>query len=112
MAKPFRLWLSRVRSTTTGSIRTCSATLSKWFQECRSTSSSRRAFSTPLKMSDTFFVVPPEKKSRVAKTYAYKDGKLAETGFEELRAAQAVPFGGMGLYSTIRRLRAVSARCS
>jgi CubicO group peptidase (beta-lactamase class C family) len=54
----------------------------------------------PLKMQDTFFVVPSEKRNRVAKTYNTKDGKLAEKQPEKFEDT-AVPFGGMGLYSTI-----------
>jgi CubicO group peptidase (beta-lactamase class C family) len=56
----------------------------------------------PLKMQDTFFVVPAEKRSRVAKTYTTKDGKLVEREPEKWEAQDTkVPFGGMGLYSTI-----------
>jgi CubicO group peptidase (beta-lactamase class C family) len=56
---------------------------------------------TPLKMNDTHWVVPEEKLSRVAKTYSVKDGKLSETSMAELNHAAKVPYGGMGLYSTI-----------
>jgi CubicO group peptidase (beta-lactamase class C family) len=56
---------------------------------------------TPLKMNDTHWVVPEEKLSRVAKTYTIKDGKLGETSMEELNSTATVPYGGMGLYSTI-----------
>jgi CubicO group peptidase (beta-lactamase class C family) len=57
---------------------------------------------TPLKMNDTFFVTPREKLQRVAKTYTVKEGKLAEQGTEaDLSSLDTVPFGGMGLYSTI-----------
>ena len=55
----------------------------------------------PLKMNDTFFQVPEEKRSRVAKTYGFKDGKLGEISMDELRYSASVPFGGMGLFSTI-----------
>lgn len=55
----------------------------------------------PLKMSDTFFQVPEGKRGRVAKTYTIKDGKLSETSLEEVRSPATVPYGGMGLYSTI-----------
>jgi CubicO group peptidase (beta-lactamase class C family) len=56
----------------------------------------------PLKMNDTFFVVPADKKGRVAKTYTVKDGKLAEQAeMEELATAMPLPYGGMGLYSTV-----------
>lgn len=54
----------------------------------------------PLKMQDTFFVVPADKRSRVAKTYNTKDGKLVEKQPEKYEDT-VVPFGGMGLYSTI-----------
>ena len=54
----------------------------------------------PLRMQDTSFVVPAEKRSRVAKTYNTKDGKLVEREPEKFEDT-AVPFGGMGLYSTI-----------
>ena len=56
----------------------------------------------PLKMQDTHWVVPEEKMKRVAKTYGMKDGKLAETSMEDVRVSgPTVPYGGMGLYSTI-----------
>jgi CubicO group peptidase (beta-lactamase class C family) len=58
---------------------------------------------TPLRMSDTFFEVPKEKLSRVAKTYTVKDGKLSESPAEDLvgKATVTVPYGGMGLFSTV-----------
>jgi CubicO group peptidase (beta-lactamase class C family) len=56
----------------------------------------------PLKMNDTSFVLPAEKRSRFAKTYTTKDKRLAEQGRSpELPNEFTVPFGGMGLYSTI-----------
>lgn len=55
----------------------------------------------PLKMTDTAFVVPESKKSRVAKTYTLKDGKLIQQGSVAGVRETSVPFGGMGLYSTI-----------
>ena len=52
----------------------------------------------PLKMSDSHFVLPDSKRARLAKIYGLKDGKLeAQEGLE----AKGVPFGGMGLFSTI-----------
>jgi CubicO group peptidase (beta-lactamase class C family) len=52
----------------------------------------------PLKMSDSHFVLPDAKRPRLAKIYGLKDGKLeAQDGLE----AKGVPFGGMGLFSTI-----------
>lgn len=52
----------------------------------------------PLKMKDTHFVLPEAKRSRLAKIYTLKDGKLTEQpGLD----AKGVPFGGMGLFSTI-----------
>jgi CubicO group peptidase (beta-lactamase class C family) len=54
----------------------------------------------PLKMHDTFFVLPAEKRGRVAKTYMMKDGKLVEDPPEKFEDS-GVPFGGMSLYSTI-----------
>jgi len=54
----------------------------------------------PLKMQDTFFTVPPEKRARVAKTYTTKEGKLVLQEREKFEDS-SVPFGGMGLYSTI-----------
>jgi CubicO group peptidase (beta-lactamase class C family) len=52
----------------------------------------------PLHMRDTHFVLPESKRSRLAKIYGMRDGKLqAMDGLE----AKGVPFGGMGLYSTI-----------
>jgi CubicO group peptidase (beta-lactamase class C family) len=56
---------------------------------------------TPLKMNDTHWVVPEEKLRRLAKTYWVKDGKLSETSSEDLRYTPSVPYGGMGLFSTI-----------
>jgi CubicO group peptidase (beta-lactamase class C family) len=54
----------------------------------------------PLKMNDTHFDLPEEKKSRLAKTYTYKDGKLTAPQ-AIVDVPRKVPFGGMGLYSTI-----------
>ncbi len=51
-------------------------------------------------MHDTSFVVPAEKRARVAKTYKTKDGKLVEQERDKFEDS-GVPFGGMGLYSTI-----------
>lgn len=52
----------------------------------------------PLKMSDSHFVLPEAKRARLAKIYGMKDGKLeVQEGLE----AKGVPFGGMGLFSTI-----------
>jgi CubicO group peptidase (beta-lactamase class C family) len=56
---------------------------------------------TPLKMNDTHWTVPEEKLKRVAKTYTVKDGKLTEYSMPELNSTSTVPYGGMGLYSTI-----------
>ena len=56
---------------------------------------------TPLKMNDTHWRVPEEKLSRVAKIYTMKDGKLTENPSQEPRSGPVVPYGGMGLYSTI-----------
>jgi CubicO group peptidase (beta-lactamase class C family) len=58
---------------------------------------------TPLRMNDTFFDVPKEKLTRVAKTYTFKDGKLSENPPDDSvgKATPPVPYGGMGLYSTI-----------
>ena len=58
---------------------------------------------TPLRMTDTSFEVPKEKQGRVAKTYTVRDGKLVENPPDELvgRIPTGVPYGGMGLYSTI-----------
>ncbi len=52
----------------------------------------------PLKMTDTHFRLPDEKRPRLAKIYSRRDGKLVEQ-----RGLQTggVPYGGMGLYSTI-----------
>lgn len=55
----------------------------------------------PLQMKDTHFVLPKEKLSRLAKTYQVKDGKLVEADMGALKFNANVPFGGMGLYSTI-----------
>lgn len=52
----------------------------------------------PLKMTDTHFVLPDEKRPRLAKIYTQREGKLdVMDGLE----AKGVPFGGMGLFSTI-----------
>ncbi len=52
----------------------------------------------PLKMADTHFTLPDSKRPRLAKIYTLKDGKPApQNGLE----AKGVPFGGMGLFSTI-----------
>jgi CubicO group peptidase (beta-lactamase class C family) len=52
----------------------------------------------PLKMRDSHFVVPAEKRARQAKIYSLRDGRLtAQRGLD----ARGVPYGGMGLYSTI-----------
>jgi CubicO group peptidase (beta-lactamase class C family) len=52
----------------------------------------------PLKMADSHFVLPEAKRARLAKIYGMKDGKLeVQEGLE----AKGVPFGGMGLFSTI-----------
>jgi CubicO group peptidase (beta-lactamase class C family) len=52
----------------------------------------------PLKMKDTHFVLPEAKRSRLARIYTKKDGKLTpQDGLD----AKGVPFGGMGLFSTI-----------
>jgi CubicO group peptidase (beta-lactamase class C family) len=58
---------------------------------------------SPLRMNDTFFELPNEKRSRLAKTYTLKNGKLVENTPEDLvgKLPAAVPYGGMGLYSTI-----------
>jgi CubicO group peptidase (beta-lactamase class C family) len=53
---------------------------------------------TPLRMNDTHFVLPEAKRARLAKIYTSKDGKLTpQDGLD----AKGVPFGGMGLFSTI-----------
>ena len=54
-------------------------------------------------MNDTSFDVAKEKLTRVAKTYTVKDGKLSENPPDDLvgKATPPVPYGGMGLYSTI-----------
>lgn len=52
----------------------------------------------PLKMGDTHFILPAGKRSRLAKIYSIREGKLSDAGGLD---AKGVPFGGMGLYSTI-----------
>lgn len=54
--------------------------------------------STPLKMTDTHFALPEAKRPRLAKIYGLREGKL--TAMPGLQT-KGVPFGGMGLYSTI-----------
>jgi CubicO group peptidase (beta-lactamase class C family) len=56
---------------------------------------------TPLRMNDTHWVVPKEKLGRVAKTYGVRNGKLVEAPSAEADSTAKVPYGGMGLYSTI-----------
>lgn len=52
----------------------------------------------PLKMTDTHFRLPESKRARLAKIYSRREGKLvAQPGLQ----TGGVPFGGMGLYSTI-----------
>lgn len=52
----------------------------------------------PLKMTDTHFKLPEPKRARLAKIYSRRDGKLeAQRGLQ----TGGVPYGGMGLYSTI-----------
>jgi CubicO group peptidase (beta-lactamase class C family) len=52
----------------------------------------------PLKMPDSHFVLPDAKRPRLAKIYNLREGKLAPVDGLE---AKGVPFGGMGLFSTI-----------
>jgi CubicO group peptidase (beta-lactamase class C family) len=54
---------------------------------------------------DIHFTLPPEKLPRLAKTYGLKDGKLAQTTLDAVGSVSNVPFGGMGLYSTIEDAR-------
>ena len=52
----------------------------------------------PLKMTDTHFRLPEEKRARLAKIYSRREGKLVpQRGLQ----TGGVPYGGMGLYSTI-----------
>ncbi len=52
----------------------------------------------PLKMADTHFRLPESKRPRLAKIYSRREGKLAaQPGLQ----TGGVPYGGMGLYSTI-----------
>lgn len=52
----------------------------------------------PLKMTDTHFRLPEAKRARLAKIYSRREGKLvAQPGLQ----TGGVPYGGMGLYSTI-----------
>lgn len=52
----------------------------------------------PLKMTDTHFKLPEAKRARLAKIYSRREGKLVtERGLQ----TGGVPYGGMGLYSTI-----------
>lgn len=52
----------------------------------------------PLKMTDTHFRLPESKRARLAKIYSRREGKLvAQPGLQ----TGGVPYGGMGLYSTI-----------
>lgn len=55
----------------------------------------------PLQMNDTHFVLPEAKQARLAKTYQVKDGKLGVASMDLLTFDSRVPYGGMGLYSTI-----------
>ncbi|HYP15254.1 MAG TPA: serine hydrolase [Bryobacteraceae bacterium] len=56
---------------------------------------------SPLKMVDTSFELSEEKQKRLAKTYTLKEGKLTEASNQDLNSRASVPFGGMGLFSTI-----------
>lgn len=63
-----------------------------------------RHITTPLKMNDTGFDVPPEKMSRLSQVHEIRDGKLRTTpatigAFAE--AGRGIPCGGAGLFSTI-----------
>ncbi len=52
----------------------------------------------PLKMSDTHFTLPEAKRARLARIYGLRQGALrVQQGLN----TKGVPFGGMGLYSTI-----------
>lgn len=52
----------------------------------------------PLKMTDTHFRLPEAKRPRLAKIYSRREGKLVtQPGLQ----TGGVPYGGMGLYSTI-----------
>jgi len=55
----------------------------------------------PLRMNDTSFRLPEEKLKRLAKTYTIRNGVLSESSPDGLGFPADVPFGGMGLYSTI-----------
>lgn len=55
----------------------------------------------PLKMKDTSFSVPQEKRGRLAKTYTLKNGRLTAQADNEFLKAGGAAWGGMGLYSTI-----------
>jgi CubicO group peptidase (beta-lactamase class C family) len=59
----------------------------------------RERITGPLKMVDTTFAVPEEKRNRMAKIYYMKDGKMTESPASGL--GKGIPWGGMGLYSTI-----------
>jgi CubicO group peptidase (beta-lactamase class C family) len=52
----------------------------------------------PLKMSDTHFTLPESKRARLAKIYGLRQGALRT---QQGLSTKGVPFGGMGLYSTI-----------
>lgn len=55
----------------------------------------------PLGMKDSFFFIPPEKRSRVSSIYRYQDGKLSR--WEELETfTQSAKYPGpeFGMYST------------
>ncbi len=57
-----------------------------------------RRITGPLKMADTHFRLPESKRPRLAKIYSRREGKLAaQPGLQ----TGGVPYGGMGLYSTI-----------
>lgn len=59
----------------------------------------------PLKMSDTYFYLPPEKASRLANLYGFQDGKLVlkETAEKSdyVKGPRKCFSGGAGLLSTI-----------
>ena len=64
----------------------------------------RRRIFEPLRIVDTAFSVPPEKRGRLAKVYHAKDGRLAEVEslfFTWVEKGKGPPLGDAGLFSTI-----------
>lgn len=64
----------------------------------------RRQITEPLRMVDTGFDVPPEKRGRLAKLHGIRDGHLSTTPVilgAWAEAGRGIPSGGGGMFSTM-----------